>query len=125
MAKYDSSATVVWKDRKRYFGLPLSFTRYSLVKKEGQFAKLVNVNGLLTTRTEEVQLYRVDDVSVYRSLFDKIFGVGTITVYCNDATCEKIELKHVKNPNQVREILDQLVFEDRRRVGVRHMEAQY
>lgn len=125
MKKYDANSEVIWKDRKRFMGMPLSFTRYSIIKKDGAFAKLVNVNGLLTTSTEEVNLYRVDDVSIYRSLFDKIFGVGTITVYCNDATCDKLVLKKVKNPNKVREILDQLVIEDRRRMGVRQLETQY
>ena len=125
MINYDENAEVVWKDRKRWCGLPWTFTRYSIIKKEGQYAKLVNINGLFTSKSEEVNLYRVDDFSVYQSLVDKIFGVGTITVYCNDASCSVLELKKVKNPYKVRQILSQEVLQDRKRVGLRQSEMQF
>ena len=121
---YDLDAEVVWKDRRRYCGMPLSFTRYSVIKKEGEYAKLVNINGFLSSRSEEVNLYRVDDFEVYQSLVDKLFGVGTVTVYCKDATCDKLVLRNVKNPYRVRELLNKLVLEDRRRVGLRQTEMQ-
>ena len=56
MKKYDANSEVIWKDRKRFMGMPLSFTRYSIIKKDGAFSKLVNFNGLLTTSTEELNL---------------------------------------------------------------------
>ena len=121
---YDLDAEVVWKDRRRYCGLPWSFTRYSIIKREGEYAKLVNINGFLSSRSEEVNLYRVDDFEVYQSLIDKLFGVGTVTVYCKDATCDKLVLRNVKNPYRVRELLNKLVLEDRRRVGLRQTEMQ-
>ncbi len=121
---YDLDAEIVWKDRRRYCGLPLSFTRYSIIKREGEYAKLVNINGFLSSRSEEVNLYRVDDFEVYQSLIDKLFGVGTVTVYCKDATCDKLVLKNVKNPFRVRELLNKLVLEDRKRVGLRQAEMQ-
>ena len=121
---YDLDAQVMWHDRKRWCGLPWSFTRYSIVKKEGEYAKLVNINGLLSSHSEEVNLYRVDDFEVYQSLIDKLFGVGTVTVYCKDATCDKLILRNVKNPFRVRELLNKLVLEDRKRVGLRQTEMQ-
>lgn len=125
MVKYDEDAEIVWKDRKRWCGLPWTFTRYSLQKKPGQHTKLVNVNGLLTTKTEEVKLFRVDDTSVYRSLIDKIFGVGTITIYCNDASCSQLVLRNVKNPFKVRELIADEVSKERQRVGMRYSEMQF
>ncbi len=121
---YDSTAEVLWSDRKRWCGLPWSFTRYMIIRKQGQFAKLVNINGFLTSHSEEINLYRVDDLEVYQSITDKMFGVGTITVYCKDASCDKLILKNVKDPYKVRQLLDHLVNEDRARVGVRHTEMQ-
>ena len=121
---YDSEAEVLWKDRKRWCGLPWSFTRYSVIRKEGEYAKLVNINGFLTSHSEEINLYRVDDFEVHQTISDKVWGVGTITVYCHDASCDKLILKNVKNPYKVRELLNKLVLEDRRRVGVRQTEMQ-
>lgn|SRR5574344_211877 len=125
MINYDKEATVVWKDRKRWCGLPWSFTRYSVIKVDGEYAKLINVNGFLTSKTEEINLYRVDDLSVYQSLIDKLFGVGTVTVYCKDASCSQIELRNIKNPYEVRSLINKLVIEDRRRVGLRQSEMQF
>lgn len=127
MAKnlYDKEAEVLWQDRRRYCGLPCSFTRYSVIKKDGEYAKIVNIVGFLSSHSEEVNLYRVDDFEVHQSLVDKMFGVGTVTVYCKDATCDKLVLKNIKNPYRVRELLNKLVLEDRQRVGIRQTEMQF
>ena len=45
---------VLWTDRKRVLGLPLSFTRYSLTAN-----KLVLNTGFMSLHEEEVRLYRV------------------------------------------------------------------
>ena len=124
MERYDPEAELVWKDRKRWCGLPLSFTRYAIFKKKDEYAKLVNMNGWLTTTTEEINLYRVDDIEVFQSLSNKIFGVGSITIYCKDASCEKLVLKRIKDPFKVKNIIEELVIEDRERVGVTYGEWQ-
>lgn len=124
ISSYDKSAQTVWKDRKRYLGMPLSFTRYGFIRKEGQYSKLVNINGFLTSKAEEVNMYRVDDFSVKQGFIDKIFGVGTITVFCKDASCDKLILQKVKDPFKVREMLNRLVLEDRARVGLKQSEIQ-
>ena len=115
----------VWQDRKRYFGMPISFTRYKIVMQEGVFAKLINQNGLFSTGIEDINLYRVDDLSVHQRLTNKLFGVGSITVFCRDASCEKIVLRNIKDPYRVYQLLIKMVAEDRKRVGVRHSELQY
>lgn len=125
ISNYDKYAQVLWKDRKRFMGMPLSFTRYAFIRREGQYAKLVNINGFLTSRAEEVNMYRVDDFSVNQGIIDKIFGVGSITVYCKDASCDKIVLQKVKNPFKVRELLNRMVLEDRARVGLKQSEIQH
>ena len=53
----------LWKDRKRYFGLPLSFTRYSM----SEDRLFVSV-GFLNIKDDEVLLYRVRDIDTRRSL---------------------------------------------------------
>ena len=69
------SIEYLWKDRKRYFGLPLSFTRYSLSED-----RLFVSEGFLNLKDDEVLLYRVRDIDTRRSLWQRIFGMGTVTV---------------------------------------------
>ena len=96
----------LWKDRKRYFGLPLSFTRYAL----SEDRLFVSV-GLLNIKDDEVLLYRVRDIDTERSLFQRLFGVGTITVMSSDKSMPNLVLKNIKDPVMVKEIIHKQVEE--------------
>ena len=92
----------LWKDRKRYFGLPISFTRYALSED-----RLFLSVGFLNIRDEEVLLYRVRDIDTSRSLGQRIFGVGTVTVMSSDKSMPNLVLKNVKDPLFVKELIHQ------------------
>ena len=94
----------LWEDRKRHCGLPLSFTKYKL-----SVDRLFFETGALNTEEEEVQLYRIRDISVRRSLWQKICGVGTVTVNSSDKSTPTIMLKNVKRPKDVKELLNEQV----------------
>lgn len=94
----------LWKDRKRYFGLPLSFTRYALSED-----RLFISVGLLNIKDDEVLLYRVRDIDTERSLFQRLFGVGTVTVMSSDKTMPNLVLKNIKDPVMVKEIIHKQV----------------
>ena len=96
----------LWKDRKRYFGLPLSFTRYSM----SEDRLFVSV-GFLNIRDDELLLYRVRDIDTSRSLGQRIFGVGTVTVVSADKTMPNLVLKNVKDPIFVKELIHEQVEE--------------
>ncbi|MBQ4549973.1 MAG: PH domain-containing protein [Oscillospiraceae bacterium] len=100
----------LWQDRKRYFGMPISFTVYSLSED-----RLFRETGLLSRTYEEVLLYRVRDISLKRSLGQMIFGVGTITIHSSDKSSSTLEIENVKSPKQVKELIHQLVEESKTR----------
>ena len=95
-----------WKDRKRYLGLPLSFTRYAL-----SHDRLFLSVGFFSVKDDEILLYRIRDISVKRTLWQRLFGVGTVTVQSSDKTHPTLELKNVKDPMRVKETLHDLVEE--------------
>lgn len=105
----------IWKDRKRFWGMPLSFTRYALTKD-----RLFLSVGFLNIKDEEVLLYRVRDITTSRSLGQRIFGVGTVTVLSSDKTLPTLVLKNIKHPLEVKELLHEQVedMKIRRRVRV-------
>jgi len=105
----------LWKDRKRYFGLPLSFTRYSLSDD-----RLFISVGLLNIKDDEILLYRVRDIDTSRNLWQRLFGVGTVKVMSSDKTMPVLELKNIKDPVMVKELIHKEVEEMkiRRRVRV-------
>ena len=96
----------LWKDRKRYFRLPLSFTRYALSED-----RLFISVGFLNIKDDEILLYRVRDIDTQRSLFQRLFGVGTVTVMSSDKTMPALVLKNIKDPVFVKELIHKQVEE--------------
>ena len=97
---------LLWSDRKRILGMPISFTKYSLSED-----RLFLETGLLNTRQEEVILYRVRDLSLSITLFQRIFGLGTVTVHSSDKSIPHLEMKNIRRPMDVKELLHKQVEE--------------
>lgn len=121
---FSKDETIIWNDRKRIFGLPWTFTRYYLVESPN-WVKIFTSVGLFYNHDEEVNLYRVDDFTVQRSFFDKIFGVGTIRLWCRDASNEYIDLIKVKDPFKVRDLITRYVDAERMKKRVGFSEIQF
>jgi len=95
----------LWSDRKRtLFGLPLSFTKYALNEE-----RLFIETGFLNKTEDEVRLYRIMDVSLKRSFWQRIFRVGTIHCCSADKSLGDFDSMSVKNPKDVKEQLSQLI----------------
>ena len=110
---------IIWKDRKRtLFGLPLSFTKYSLEED-----RLFIETGFFNSVENEVRLYRIMDLQLSRTLGQKMFGLGTIKVKSADKTLGDFDIKNIKNSKEVKEQLSKLVEEmrDKKRVVNREL----
>ena len=116
--KNASGTDLLWKDKKRILGMPISFTKYSL-SNDRLFCEV----GFFTSKYEEILLYRVKDLSVKRTLGQKIFGVGSIMVVSSDKSLPMLEIKNVKNVFNVKEMIHQQVekMKEERRVRVTEM----
>lgn len=106
MAKGTITLEYLWKDRKRFLGMPLSFTRYSLTED-----RLFLSVGFFSVKDEEILLYRIRDISTTRTLWQKLFGVGTVTVVSSDKTMPTLEIKNIKDPLFFKELLHKQVEE--------------
>lgn len=103
--------TFLWKDRKRNFlGLPWSFTRYRL-----DDTRLYLITGFLNTTEDEIRLYRITDVTLKRNFWQRLFGLGTIHCDSSDVTTSHIDIRNIKHPQAVKEMLSKLVDESRLR----------
>lgn len=108
---------VIWKDRKRFMGMPLSFTRYSI-----RGIRFYVSKGLFNVEENELLLYRVMDVKFNRTLVNRIFGVGTITLYTADKTDSELKILRVKRPEKVRDLISRMVEEQRTSIRARGKE---
>ena len=102
---------LVWQDRRRIWcGLPWTFTKYELSRE-----KLVIKSGLFTQNQDEVRLYRTLDLSLTRSLGQRIFGLGTIRCNSVDKTMKNFEIKNIRDSENVKNRLSDLIEEARQR----------
>ena len=109
----DAVDQLLWKDRKRILGMPISFTKYEVTGD-----RLVTRKGLLHTETDEILLYRILDIKLRQSLGQKMFGVGTVTLYSADKSNNTLELKNIKKPEAVRKFVSRLVEQVRTQKGI-------
>lgn len=94
-----------WSDRKRIiFGLPWSFTRYRLTED-----KLIISTGFISTKEEEIRLYRIMDLTLQRTLGDKLWGLGTIHLCSSDRTTPEIDIKRIRKSVEVKEMLSDMI----------------
>lgn len=102
-----------FEERKRwlFLGLPFTFTVYT-IKEE-----VITVNtGFLNKEENDCYMYKVQDVTLKTSLFERIFGLGTIVCYTGDTTSPQLVISHIKNAREVKQfILEQSEIARRKR----------
>ena len=112
MAK--TTVSYKWSDRKRIiFGLPWTFTKYAATDE-----KLLIRTGVLNVKEEEVRLYRILDFTLKRTLFQRLWGLGTIHVCSADKSTPEFDILNIKKPEIVKNMLSDMVEEERRKKRV-------
>lgn len=100
---------IIWKDRKRIiFGLPWTFTKYKLSSD-----RLFIERGFFNVTEDEVRLYRITDVSLTRTLWQRMFGLGTISCCSADKTLGDFKILNIKNSKEVKELLSENIEKER------------
>ncbi|MBQ9462006.1 MAG: PH domain-containing protein [Clostridia bacterium] len=117
MAEQDND--LIMRERKRwgFFGIPWTFTKYSLKKK-----KLVIETGLFRSVEDEILLYRIVDITYSRALFQKLFKLGTIVIHARDKTNPVLVIKNIKHSREFKDKLSEMVEQDRIRMKMRQSE---
>lgn len=105
---------VLWAGRKCILGMPISFTRYILTD-----TALYTKIGFFNIKEDEIELYRIFDKQISFTLFQRMVKCGTITLMSKDSDTPAKRLVSVRNPREVKRILDECVKEQRDKYYVR------
>ena len=97
--------------------LKIRFTKYEL--KSDRFFES---SGILFQTTDQVELIRVRDYQVTKTLTQRIFSIGNITLITRDEKNKIITLKWVKNPDDLIEIIRGTVESSKK--GSRYFEGE-
>lgn len=74
--------------------------------------------GLIAKHIDEVELFRVKDITVNQTLFQRILGYGTITILSTDDSNPELNLVGVGKPIEVKETIRDHYRASRKREGV-------
>ena len=109
----EKKAKCVWSDRKHHLWFPFSFTKYSV-----EDGRLYINKGFLSSREDECLLYRILDLSVTRTLGQRLCGTGNIELNTKDRSNPVILLENVAHPIKVKRMLSSLIEEERKAKGI-------
>lgn len=91
-----------FQERKRwvFLGLPFTFTVYTVRE------DLITVNeGFLNRKENDCYMYKVQDVELQCSVWERIFGLGTVKCFTGDTSNPELYLHHIKNSKAIKDFI--------------------
>lgn len=103
---------VIWSGRPSKLWSPrMALTnRYKLSNQ-----RLMIEVGFIGRRTEEIDLFRVNDVGVKQNALERIVGVGDIYLASADSSSPNKFMHNVKQPDRVKDLLREASRQERQR----------
>ncbi|MET0280594.1 MAG: PH domain-containing protein [Steroidobacteraceae bacterium] len=107
--------------------IPWAIWKYLVVKNqvfEVTSQRIKVHSGVLSKKTEELELYRVKDTKFEQPFFLRLFGLGNVVIVSTDASTPISMIPAIKDARTVREQLRTFVEErrDEKRVRVAELE---
>jgi uncharacterized membrane protein YdbT with pleckstrin-like domain len=93
--------TVLWEGKPFNYGIP-TFTNYRLTDR-----RLIVERGIFTKKREEIQLYRIRDISLKRNLIERLLKFGDITILSTDTSSPSYTLRNIRDSIRVSDLLGQ------------------
>ena len=84
--------------------------------------RLFRQRGLVAKNLEEVELFRVKDVTINQGFFQRLLGVGSVVVLSTDDTTPRLELAGIHDPVGAKESIRNAFRAARQREGMRMAE---
>ena len=67
--------------------------------------RLFTERGILSRQHDELELIRVDDISVSQTILQRLFGVGVVKLLSTDPTSPELVMEGIAHPLEVKELL--------------------
>jgi len=97
--------------------LKLKMTRYEVSAERIEWSR-----GIFDRRIDNLDMFRVLDLKLRRSLLDCIVGVGTVGLITTDKTDPEFTFEKIRNSRRLYDIIKKASLDADRRTGVVHIE---
>lgn len=91
-----------YTERKRwvFLGLPFTFTKYTVKEDAVTIDK-----GFLNKVENDCYMYKIQDVTLQQSFFERMVKIGTIVCYTGDTTHPELRMEHIKNSRTIKDFI--------------------
>jgi uncharacterized membrane protein YdbT with pleckstrin-like domain len=86
----------------------LNTTTYTITNQ-----RIMVKTGLIGKNVEEIELLRVRDLSVAQSIMDRMLGIGTLTVFSDDASAPQLLFRKIHDAQTVKDVLRKAVRDEK------------
>ncbi len=78
--------------------------------------------GIFSRRVDNIDMFRVIDLQMHRSILDCAFGIGTVTIFTKDQTDPEFDFHKIPRPRKLFDILKRSSLDADKKQGVMHIE---
>lgn len=78
--------------------------------------------GLLEKRVDNIDMFRIVDISMHRSFLDRLVGIGSVTIMTSDKNQPKFSFEKVPGSNQLYDTIKKFSLDSDQKRGVIHLE---
>jgi len=103
--------------RTAYRVLTLKRIRYEVTPERIEFSR-----GIFNRKIDNIDMFRIVDIKLHRSLADVLTGVGAVTLITKDETDPVFEFEKIADPKELYDILKKVSLQADRRQGVIHVD---
>lgn len=91
-----------YMERKRwvFLGLPFTFTKYYIKEEAVTIDK-----GFLNKIENDCYMYKIQDVTLQQSFWERLAKLGTVVCYTGDTTHPELRLEHIKNSRTIKDFI--------------------
>lgn len=97
--------------------LKLKMTRYEVTADRIEWSR-----GILDRKVDNIDMFRVVDLNLRRTIFDCIFGIGSVGLITTDKTDPEFTFEKMRRSRQLYDIIKKASLEADRRNAVVHLE---
>jgi len=103
--------------RAGYKATELKRIRYEVTAERIEFSR-----GIFSRKIDNIDMFRVVDIRLHRSLLDCVTGVGSVSLETNDETDPTFDFEKIAGPKVLYDIIKKASLQADRRQGVIHVD---
>lgn len=105
---------VIWTDYKRILAFRDPFTKYTLTNRA-----LYIESGILRYSFSEIRLFRICDLSISKTVMERMCGTGSLNVISTDKSTPSLRIGAILDVGKLKMLLNEHVDSERKRQGIR------